>query len=65
MRLNDVMGLLKSDDIIDKTITITVDKDGCVTDFSLHDNNRFYPKIPKTYSPEEGPYEITCSDRRL
>ena len=72
MKLNDVIGLLKSDEIIDKTITITVDKDGSVTDFSLRarrekTNEINFNNLKNNMWPSDvrEPYKVTFSGGNL
>jgi hypothetical protein len=72
MNLNDVLELLKSDEIMDKTITITVNKDGAVTDFSLHDRQKKNSEINFRGlgngiwpSDAREPYKVTFSGGNL
>ena len=70
MKLNDVLGLLKDEEIANKTLVISVDGKGNVTDFSLqYRKNPITPfeeksifDIAREYTEEQqskGPYKIT------
>lgn len=57
MKLNDVLGLLKADEITNKTITISVDENGEVAGFSLHDGQKTHEQTLGTrLSDFLGPY---------